>query len=603
MKATRSGQRKKCKTPEPRIVHGAGASPGIVIGKVVVLRRHTRRAGWYNLASGEETKEVARFTDAITKAENELKNLRSQFAEDLSDALSIIDSHVLMVRDRMFVDRTVDIIRTRQINAEWALAQSLRQIKAKFNAIADPYIRNRYADVKHVADRVFGILAGQQGDPLSDIRGRVIVVARDFSPEDTMQMRSDRILGFVTETGGATSHTSIIARSLNIPAVVGVRDITRICSTGDELILDGYSGRVYLDPTRDQKQQYREYKRQHQEFSDELAFYIQLSPETLDGHRVQLKANIETSAELETVIRYGCEGIGLYRSEFDYFQNDANPTEEELSAAYGRLLAALNPLPVTIRTLDIGGDKFADHLPPDSVRLDLERNPALGMKSIRYSLHEKKTFLLQLRAMLRASVHGRLRILFPMISSRDEFTEVMVMFKAAQDELQHLGVGFASDVQIGIMIEVPSAVIMADVLASGVDFFSIGTNDMIQYSLAIDRGNENVAQMYEPLHPAVLRMIKQTADAGHSRGIEVSLCGEMAGDVIAVPVLLGLGLDELSMRPSALPFVKRLLRHSTSRQLGELGERVLHFSDGKEVRTFLNSYLARTYPQEFGRHE
>lgn len=569
----------------------------------MVLRRHTMRAGWYNLPDKEVESEVLRFEKALELAEKELVAVRNQFAEDLSDALSIIDSHILMIRDRMIVDRTVDIIRTKKINAEWALAKSLGKIKKKFAAIDDPYIKTRYADVKHVADRIFSILAGQKGDPLADIQQDVIVIARDFSPEDTMRMRSDKILGFVTETGGDTSHTSIIARSLGIPAVVGIRDITRICSTGDEIILDGFCGRVYICPTLDQKKQFKEYKRQHQAFSDEIAYYTHLRSETIDGHQVRLSANIETPGELDAVMQFGAEGIGLFRSEFDYFHLKPRPDEQALFESYRDLLATLSPMPVTIRTLDVGGDKFAEYLQPDFLRLDLERNPALGLRSIRYTLHEPTVFKMQLRAMLRASVHGRLRILFPMISSLGEFAQVMEIYDGIKEEFVQQGTDFDPAIEIGIMVEVPSAVIMADILANEVDFFSIGTNDMIQYSLAIDRGNEHVAHMYEPLNPAVLRMIKQTVDAGHERGIEVSLCGEMAGDVIAVPVLLGLGLDELSMRPSALPFVKRLLRHSNSRQLNELGTRVLHCSDGPEVRSYLDSYLPRTYPEEFGHHE
>ncbi len=588
---------------EPRILHGSGASPGIVVGRVMVLRRKTMRSGWYNLPKNELGAEVVRFEQAIAQAEKELVALRSQFAEDLSDALSIIDSHILMIRDRMIVERTVDIIRAKKINAEWALAQSLGKIKDKFEEIADPYIKARYADVKHVADRVFGILAGNTGDPLADIDDKVILVARDFSPEDTMRMCSDNILGFVTETGGDTSHTSIIARSLGIPAVVGIRDVTRLCSTGDEIILDGFSGRIFLDPTLDQKKQHKEYKRQHQEFSQDIAFYIQLSSETLDGHRVKLLANIETAGELGAVMKYGAEGIGLFRSEFDFFHRNTKPSEEMLFESYRHLLATLDPLPVTIRTLDVGGDKFAEHLQTDSLRLDLEQNPALGLRSIRYTLHEPIVFMMQLRAMLRASVHGRLRILFPMISSLGDFARVVEIFNKVKDDLSRQHIDFNPNVEIGIMVEVPSAVVMADILANEVDFFCIGTNDMIQYSLAIDRGNEHVAHMYEPLHPAVLRMIKQTVDAGHARGIDVALCGEMAGDVIAVPVLLGLGLDELSMRPSALPFVKRLLRHSSRKQLHDLGGRILQCSDGPEVRSFLDSYLPRTYPEEFGHNE
>lgn len=585
---------------ESRTLSGIAASPGIAVGRALVLRRRTRRAGWYHLPKKQIPGEVERFRQAIERAEEELVALRNQFAVDLSDALSIIDSHILMVRDRMIVDRTIDIIRENKVNAEWALARAIGNIKKKFEAIADPYIKARYSDVKYVADRVFGILSGAERDPLAALSGRVIVIAHDFSPEDTLRMRSDKILGFITEAGGITSHTAIVARSLEIPAIVGLEHITRQCATGDSIILDGFSGRVHLHPSQDQKKLHREYKRQHQSFTDEIAFYIHLRAETMDGLRLRLAANIETADELDSVLKYGAEGIGLFRSEFDYFLGGKRPDEETMYQTYRRLLATLDPLPVTIRTLDVGGDKFVEHLPQNTLRLDLERNPALGLRSIRYSLREPEIFVKQLRAMLRASVHGRLRILFPMISSVGELHRVKALLQTVKEGLAIEGLPFAPDVEVGIMIEVPSAVVMADTLAGEVDFFSIGTNDMIQYSLAIDRGNEYVANMYEPLHPAVLRMVKQTVEAGHDRGIEVALCGEMAGDIMTVPVLLGLGLDELSMRPSALPFVKRLLRSSRRRQLAELGENVLQCADGAEVQRYLDSYLPAIYPEEFG---
>jgi phosphotransferase system enzyme I (PtsI) len=583
-----------------RIQHGIAASPGVVVGKALVIRRHTRRAGWHHLPTKQIGREVNRFRKAVMRVEEDLVALRSQFAEDLADALSIIDSHILMIRDRMIVECTIDIIREQKVNAEWALAQALDNIRKKFEAIADPYIRARFTDVKYAADRVFAILSGADDDPLTDIGEQVILVAHDFSPEDIMRMHSDRILGFVAEAGGVTSHTAIVARSLGIPAVMGLEQITSQCATGDPLILDGFSGRVYLHPTQDQQRQHREYRRQHQAFTDEIALYIHLSSETMDGRKVRLAANIETASELAAVLSYGAQGIGLFRSEFDYFSGESIPDEESLYQTYSRMLAALDPLPVTIRTLDVGGDKFLERLPAGHMRLEPERNPALGLRSIRFSLREPEIFLTQLRAMLRASVHGRLRVLFPMISSLGELEKVMAMVERVSSGLAKKGIPVADRVQMGVVVEVPSAVVMAASLARHVDFFSIGTNDLIQYTLAIDRGNEYVAKMYDPLHPAVLRMIRQTVNAGHDSGIEVALCGEMAGDVMTAPVLLGLGLDELSMRPSALPFVKRLLRGSCSRQLAELGEKVLQCGDGQEVRLFLADYLPAVYPEEFG---
>lgn len=585
---------------QPVTLYGIGASPGIVVGKILVFRRHTRKAGWYKMPVSEIEQEVVRFQNAVEQAAEELERLRGELVQDLSDALSIIDSHILMVRDRMIVESTVKIIRERKINAEWALAKALGMIKRKFNKIKDSYIRERYTDVKHVADRVFGILSGRESDPFADIDSQVIVVAHDFSPADTLRLRSENVLGFITEKGGITSHTAIVSRSLDLPAVLGLGHVTRKCATGDTVILDGYTGRVCLNPTPDQISQFQEYKRQHKAFSDDMAFYVHLTSETTDGYRVRLAANIETIEELGAVHKFGAEGIGLFRSEFDCFYRQKIPEEEHFFETYKSLLAGLDPLPVTIRTLDVGGDKFVEHLPRGKVRIDLERNPALGLRSIRYSLCEPELFKIQLRAMLRASVYGKLRILFPMISSLEELRKTLFYLNKIKKQLSDEAIPYDPDIETGVMIEVPSAVMMADALAQEVDFFSIGTNDMIQYVMAIDRGNEKVANLYDPLSPAVIRMIQQTVDAGHAQGIEISVCGEMAGDVLTAPVLLGLGVDELSMRPSALPFVKRLLRMSSIDQLAELSKKVLECSNGVAVRRYLNSYLPKQYPVEFG---
>jgi len=581
-------------------LYGIRGSSGIVVGKVVVFNHQPARTASYHLDDARVEPEVERFRSAVGRVEQELVGLRHSFEGELSDALAIIDSHILIIRDKLISQRTVGLIRDKKINAEWALSRALAQIKDKFDHIADSYIKDRFADIKYVVDRIFMQLSGLQQEVSLGVDTPVILVANDFSPEDILRMQAENVPGFLTEKGGITSHTAIVARSLGLPAVVGLENITSACRSGDTVILDGFSGRVYLSPTWDLQQQYLEYDRQHRAFTDEIAWYIHLSSETVDGLRVRLSANIEMPDELQTVQRYGGEGIGLFRSEFDYFQQDQMPDEDTLFATYRDLLAGLAPDPVTIRTLDVGGDKFASRLASPGMRLDRERNPALGLRSIRFSLREPVLFITQLRAMLRASTYGRLRILLPMISSLGELRRVRGMLHTIMQDLHQEGIPFYQDVEIGIMIEVPSAVIMADTLAAEVDFFSIGTNDLIQYSLAIDRGNAYVAHMYEPLHPAVLRMISQTVTSAHNQGIEVSLCGEMAGDVVTAPVLLGLGLDELSMRPSAVPFVKRLLRQSTFNQLTDLGDRVLQCGDGEEVRTMLTKYLPGQYPDEFG---
>lgn len=592
-------RRKHNGSGQPLTLYGIGVSSGIVVGKVRVLKRNTCRAGWYHLPPGEIDKEVERFKDATIRAESELVYLRESFADELADAMSIIDSHILMLKDRMILGRSLDIIRKKKVNSEWALAQALNSIKEKFNKIDDPFIKDRYVDVRHVADRVFGLLAGRGDDSLAVQQDQSIIVANDLSPEDTMRMRSGRILGFLTEKGGETSHTAIVAKSLNIPAVVALDHITGKLATGDTIILDGLSGRVILNPTPDQISHYQEYARQYRAYSEELAYYVHLSSETFDGHRVQLSANIEMLEELPTVLEYGSEGIGLFRSEFDYFHGECLPSEQVLYTTYRQLLVNVAPHPVTIRTLDVGGDKFYEHLPFKNIRLDLERNPALGLRSIRFSLREQLLFTSQLRALLRASVHGRMRVMLPLITSITELREVKTMISAIAGDLKREGMPFDQNLEIGVMIEVPSAVMTADTIAAEADFFSIGSNDLIQYTLAVDRGNQHVAHMYEPLHPAVLRMIRQTVDAGHDRGIAVSVCGEMAGDVLCAPVLMGLGVDELSMRPSAIPHVKRLLRHSGLKQLTALSDELLRCEDAGAVRSYLAEYMPKHYSMDF----
>ncbi len=584
---------------EVRFLQGIGASPGIVSARVIVLKRHTWRAGWYHLPGEHIEKEVERFFQAVIAAAKELVGLKEKLAPDLDDALSIMDSHLLMLKDKMIYDQTVAIIREKNVNAEWALAQALTSIKERFDRIDDAYIKERYTDIKHVADRIFGLLAGREHSQLHGAIGSAIVVANSFSPEDILRMHGENILGFLSEKGGVTSHTAIVARSLGIPAVVGLEHATSILATGEQIILDGSTGRVILNPAPEEICRYQEDEQRRQALTVELERYIYLSSETFDGYTVRLSANIEVLEELPAVLRYGSEGIGLFRSEFDYFHGRKPPSEEHLLATYSSLLDAMAPHPVTVRTLDVGGDKMFKSFPGGMAWMDQERNPALGLRSIRFSLHEIDLLRVQLRALLRASVHGTLRILLPMVSALAELRRTRDILAEVRASLDAEGLAHATDVELGIMIEVPSAVIMADVFAAEVDFFSIGTNDLIQYTLAIDRGNQYVAHLYDPFHPAVLRMIGQTVEAGHGRNIPVSVCGEMAGDVMCAPVLLGLGVDELSMRPAVIPRIKRMLRSSNFEQLRMLGQEILQFADSDQVRAFLADNLPQYYPYEF----
>jgi len=585
--------------PPARALQGIGVSPGIVAATVVVFKRRTVRAGWHHLPPDHIEHEVDRFAGAIKAAGDELVLLREKLADDLADALSIIDSHLLMLKDKMIVERTIGIIRHKNVNAEWALAQALSEIKERFDRIDDSYIRERFTDIKHVADRVFGLLSGREHQPFAGEGQAVILVANDFSPEDTLRMQAGNVHGFLTEKGGVTSHTAIVARALGLPAVVGLEHATSLLTTGDAIILDGGSGQIVLDPAPEEMRRVQEENRCDGLLADELARYIHLSSETADGVAVRLSANIETLAELPAVLHFGSDGIGLFRSELDYFNNRRPPNEEQLVAIYQQLLAAMSPHPVTVRTLDVGGDKFLNRFPGNKAWLDRERNPALGLRSIRFSLYEREIFRSQLRALFRASVHGRLRILLPLVSAPAELRQAKEIVAEVLAELAENGYSVAQGVELGIMVEVPSAVVMADVFAAEVDFFAIGTNDLIQFSLAIDRGNQYVAHLYEPFHPAVLRMIRQTVEAGHACNISVSLCGEMASDPLCVPVLLGMGLDELSMRPAVVPRIRRLLRHCRSDELRQISRQALQCGDSDQVRDMLARQLPALCPKEF----
>ncbi|MFH1215855.1 MAG: phosphoenolpyruvate--protein phosphotransferase [Pseudomonadota bacterium] len=580
---------------------GIGVSPGIVIGRallagcgIAVKKRKTGIAA----VSGEQQ----RFRDAVSRTEEKLRHLRAQFSAVLADYGAIIDSHILMLRDRFLYERTLEIIGKERVNAEWALEKSLVLVEERFARLDDVYIRARYDDVRHVVERIFAELSGTER--LSDPNGeKGILVARDFSPEDILRMRGNNA-GFLAAMGGETSHTAIVARTLGIPAVVGVKDIIARVDDGDLLILDGSTGRVFVNPATELVNRYRERQNHLQRYNREAAAYAHLRSETSDGMLVRVEANLENVDEISQAFQYGAVGVGLFRSEYLYLASDRLPDEEILFQAYRSLLSMAAPFPVTIRTLDVGGDKLFICREKDAAGKSCKMgdesraaNPALGLRAIRYSLREPEIFATQLRALLRASPYGSLRILFPMISSYCELTQIKDILERLRGELREKGVRFDENVKIGIMVEVPSAVAVADTLAGEVDFFSIGTNDLVQYVLAIDRGNEQVAHMYEPLHPAVLRMISQTVQAGHRGGIEVGICGEMAGQEKYLPVLLGLGLDSFSMHPPAIPFVKKMIRKSRTEQVDKLARQLLASPSSIETRKCLKRFLAEHHPE------
>lgn len=578
-----------------RMVQGIGVSPGIAIGKAYVLARSHTVVPQTNIIGDDSLdEECARFEDAVSKAEHDLEALKQRVHPDFKEHIKLLEVHQLILRDRLIYGETLQLIRQDRINAQWALVQSLAKAYERFANLDDEYIKSRVADVDAVGERVLRNLAGAEDDPLKGIQERVILVAHDLSPADATQLQFGRTLGLLTEIGGRTSHTSIVARSLNIPAIVGADLVTKSVKTGDVIILDGTTGRVVLDPTEEEIALYTKRQEELEYYLKQISRLAHLPARTMDGYTVKVEANIELIEEVVAVKDNGAEGIGLYRTEFSFMNRTELPDEETLTNDYRELAELMAPMWVTLRTLDLGADKLS----PWFSKFE-EINPALGLRSIRLCLHYRDLFKTQLRAILRATATTRnIRLMFPMVSGVAELHETRKVLLEVQDELTAAGIPFDPRMPVGVMIEVPSAVAVADLLSRQADFFSIGTNDLIQYSMGIDRANEHVAYLYEPLHPAVLRFIKQTVDAGHQAGISVSLCGEMAGEPLYVPILLGLQIDCLSMNPQAVPRVKNLICRSLLKDCRRLVKKVLRLSTAQEIRAEVQQVLQRLFPEE-----
>ncbi|OGP84661.1 MAG: phosphoenolpyruvate--protein phosphotransferase [Deltaproteobacteria bacterium RBG_16_54_11] len=580
---------------EEKTLKGIGVSPGIVIGKAAPLERSRATFVPRKVTAGQVISEVKRFEAAIEESKKQLEEVKQRILEKgFGQHSYILDVHLKLMEDRMLRDETIRMIQEQLVNTEWALKVTLDKISDAFDAIEDEYLKERKEDIRHVVERVLRNLIGRELRQIEDLEGEVIVVAHDLSPADTIQLNLQRVIGFVTEVGGKTSHTAIVSRSLEIPAVVGLEDITTYVAGGETIIIDGTEGIIVVDPSPATIKAYQLKQQRYRYLERELLKYAPLTSETQDGYYLTLQANIELIEEIPAVIQYGAAGIGLYRTEFLYLNRKTLPDEEEHVQVYKQLVQKIAPYPVTIRTLDLGGDKFASH-----IELAEEMNPAMGLRAIRFCLMEQDIFKAQLRGILRASTYGKVKILLPMISGVEELRQVKVILEDAKDELRAKKVAFDPDIPLGVMIEIPSAAITADILACEADFFSIGTNDLIQYSLAIDRVNEHVSYLYEPLHPAILRNIKGVVDIAHKEGIEVGICGEMAADPLYTLIFLGLGLDELSMHPLAIPRVKKVLRRSTHTEGEGLLKEVLQFSTAKETELFIRKKMAERFPEDF----
>lgn len=580
---------------EDTILVGIGASPGIAIARSHLVNRAKVAAIERPIAPEEVDAEIAAFEGALQTSQNQLVEVKNQaLDESLSDHLYIIDTHLLILEDQMLVGDTKNLIRNELVNAEGALNRTLRRVRRIFDSIQDEYLRERRSDIDMVGDRIMRNLLGEVREKLNNTEGPVVVVAHDLSPADTVQMDKEKIVGFVTDLGSRTAHTAILARSLGLPAVVGLETVTSLVPDELPIIIDGHTGTVVLNPSPKTFREYLEKKQKYEYLEKELEAYRNLPSETLDGHRIALRANIDLQDEVTVARELGAEGIGLFRTEFMFMQGQEPPDEEEQLAVYRRIIEEMQPYPVTIRTLDVGGDKLVPEF-----NLSDELNPAMGLRAIRFSLKEVNLFKCQLRAILRASAYGPVRIMFPMISGVGEMRACRQFVQDLKQELKEEGLSFAEDVPIGVMIETPSAVLIADLLAREADFFSVGTNDLIQYCLAIDRSNEHVAYLYEPMHPAVMRALKQICQAAEAAGIQVGMCGEMAGEQLYCLVLIALGFDELSMNAANISRLKRIMRQVSLKEVREIFEIITDMPTASEVIHALEDEMRRRFPDLF----
>jgi len=576
-----------------RVLKGIPASGGVVIGKGFFLNRVLPRSVRSTVGREQVDEEVAAFQRAVARSREQILAIRDGVTDTSSEHHQILSVHLALLEDSMLVEQTVRTIRENQFAADWAFNKVLQNLLETFHRIEDPYLRERGHDLRQIGHRVLENLAGRAVDSVAAIRDPVVIVAHDLSPADTAQILKSPVLGFATEVGSRTSHTAITARSLGIPAVVGVEGATEEYRSAETVIVDGEAGVVVFDPTEEAVREYQERRKAYAQRTRDLAKFARLPTVTRDGKTLLLLANIEFPEEADVALRSGAYGVGLYRTEFLFLNRKDLPSEEEHFATYRKVAEKFVRHPVTIRTFDLGGDKFASQL-----ELAEEMNPAMGLRAIRFCLKEKEIFKPQLRAILRASTYGKVRMMFPMISGVGELREAMAVVEEVRGELRRRRIPYDKEMPIGIMIEIPSAAIVADLLARETDFFSIGTNDLIQYSLAIDRVNEHVSYLYEPLHPAILRLIRRVVEAGHDAGIPVSMCGEMAGEPFYSYALLGFGLDELSMNAAAIPRVKRILRKSVAYEAKEFAGALLLHATAAEIGRALRKKVEDLFPDE-----
>ena len=563
-----------------KVYRGIAVSAGVCRGKVVVLHHARHAIVRRELPPDTIPLEIKRFEHALVRTRQQITDVQRRVADTMSSSeADIFDAHLLMLEDRVLIEEVIKIIREQKANADYAFHTASDRYIAVLEAVEDEYLRERAADLRDLTSRVLdNLLNAKQQLDLRHLTEPCILVGHDLSPSTTAQLDRNFVLGFVTDVGGKTSHTAILARSLDIPAVVGAQDISEELETGDYALLDGYNGTVIVNPTDQTLFEYGQLAKIKASLGEKLREIQHQPAVTLDGKSIHLSANIEDQHDVPAVLAHGAEGVGLFRTEFLFINRESLPTEEEQYKVYREVAAALKPQPVIIRTLDLGGDKFSSQL-----QLAQEMNPFLGWRAIRFCLAQPEMFRAQLRAILRASAEGNIKLMYPMISGLDELNQANAHVEKCRAELRAENIPFDEDLQIGAMIEIPSAALVADALAKKVKFFSIGSNDLIQYTLAADRTNEKVAHLYEPTHPAIIRLIKMTVDAAHAHGIWTGVCGEIGGDPVLVPLLIGLGVDELSAAPPVIPEVKYMIRRVKMSEAQALAEFALQCESPSEI--------------------
>ncbi|AOF52366.1 phosphoenolpyruvate--protein phosphotransferase [Rodentibacter caecimuris] len=570
------------------MISGIPASPGIVFGKALVLKEEKIVLDTKSISDDQIETEIARFYEGRNAAVEQLNSIKDRaFASLGEEKAAIFEGHLMILEDEELEEEIIDYLRSHKVNAGVAASKIIDQQVAMLSEIDDEYLKERAGDIRDIGNRLIKNILGMHIVDLGDINEESILVAYDLTPSETAQLNLEKVLGFITDIGGRTSHTSIMARSLELPAIVGTNNVTEKVNTGDFLILDAVNNKVYINPTEAQINELKSLEAKLAEEKAELAKLKDLPAVTLDGHKVEVVANIGTIRDCDGANRNGAEGVGLYRTEFLFMDRDQLPTEEEQFIAYKEVVEAMDGRLVVLRTMDIGGDKDLPYLD-----LPKEMNPFLGWRAIRIALDRREILHAQLRAVLRASAFGKLAVMFPMIISVEEIRELKSVIETLKVELRAEAKAFDENIQIGVMVETPSAAVNAKFLAKEVDFFSIGTNDLTQYTLAVDRGNELISHLYNPMQPSVLGLIKQVIDASHAEGKWTGMCGELAGDERATLLLLGMGLDEFSMSAISVPRIKKLIRSVNFQEVKELASKALEKPTASEIEQLIEEFLS-----------